>query len=56
MLQDVDWEFQDDRADDDMDQGASDDEQQPDDPGLRKQLGEGNRRGNRAQTKAGLQF
>lgn len=37
--EDVDWEFQDDRADDDMDQGASDDEQQPDDPGLRKQLG-----------------
>lgn len=53
VLQDVDWEFQDDHADDDMDQGASDDEAQPDDPGYRKQLGERNRGRKGLQAKPG---
>lgn len=40
LLQDVDWEFQDQAADDDVDQGASEEEGLADDPGYRKQLGE----------------
>jgi hypothetical protein len=38
--QDADWEYNEDAADDDLDQGASDEEGLADDPGYRKQLGE----------------
>lgn len=37
--QDADWEYNEDAADDDLDQGASDEEGLADDPGYRKQLG-----------------
>jgi hypothetical protein len=40
VLQDADWEYNEDAADDDLDQGASDEEGLADDPGYRKQLGE----------------
>lgn len=39
-VQDADWEYNEDAADDDLDQGASDEEGLADDPGYRKQLGE----------------
>lgn len=39
-LQDVDWEFAEEAADDDLEQGASDEEGLDDDPGYRKELGE----------------
>lgn len=39
-LQDADWEFAEDAADDDLAQGASDEEGLDDDPGYRKELGE----------------
>lgn len=38
-VQDVDWEFAEEAADDDLEQGASDEEGLDDDPGYRKQLG-----------------
>lgn len=40
VLQDVDWEFAEEAADDDLEQGASDEEGLDDDPGYRKELGE----------------
>lgn len=40
LLQDVDWEFEEGAADDDVAMGGSDEEGMDDDPGYRKQLGE----------------
>ena len=37
--QDVDWEFAEEAADDDLEQGASEEERMDDDPGYRKELG-----------------